>query len=327
MLQLVGVVVVLLAVIVIFVSCSSPEEKSPHMSNNEDEAMAAAKVTALSSNIPVQLGQSLQMRPNPGDPNFSTAAKDVVRWKGKSPSDIQPVRIYLGPWQPNPAIDSSAVGPFPTFDTYMKPTPWQTPEPFQFDAFAPTSLYAKVSFGGGGVQHVAYVDWPARGLLFQVSANYVQVDAQGIAGDGLTPVPVEQLPRLLAHISPEPGGGDSVQPATFTYPRIDFVPNTIGPVFQVPPFARACRPLIDQIDLINQDFILFVRGVTKPVGGVGVWQYVLNPFDYNGFNRSDIPLDGMTKDIILDASLFTGFPGVITPRSINNAGMIFMLDL
>ena len=217
-------------------------------------ARAANKVPVLATSVPVQFGQSLQMRPSPANSALATVAKDVVRWKGVGESDIQPIRIYLGPWQPQPMTT-----PFVSPLGYAIPTPWAEP-PQIFDSMVgegvvgdfASMLYARVSFGGGGVQHQAFVDWPPRGLLFQVSASYVQVDGVGRFA-GFDP---QFLPRLLAHASVEPGGGDAVNSATFTYPA-QFAPGAANSlVFQAPPFARAFTPILDRQALI-------VAGVTS----------------------------------------------------------------
>jgi hypothetical protein len=315
-------------VVALLLSACSSTKGNTMVWDNEDAKMSASKVTALSTNTSVQLGQSLQLRPNTaGSSQLSTAAKDLARWRGKSESDAQPIRIYLGAWQPNPKLPGNTVLP-PTWSDYMQPTPWQLPQPTQFDAFATGSLFARISFGVGGVQHVAFVDWPPRGLLFQVSAQYVQVDAYGTlaippGGDETT------LPRLLAHIAPEPGGGDSVQPGTYTYPNIDFNPNpgpNAGVLFQVPPFARAFRPLIDQSEAINLQQAYVVTVQSNPQGGIS-HSWLLDPFDYNGFNREDLPLDGTARDVVIQAIDSTALPGTITPKTTVNVGCMFLLDL
>ena len=284
------------------------------MSN--DAELAKEKITQLCTVNPSQYGQSLVVTVNPGVATEVTIAKDVVRWKGKSETDIQPCRIYLGPWQPQPLL----VGTLPIAGySYAQPHPWQEPEPTQYDTFAQGQIQARVSFGAGGVQHQAYVDWPPRGLLFQVGAQYVQVD-----GVGQFTVPAAsdiKLPRLLAHIAPEPGGGDSVQPATFTYPPIDFNNNpgaAPGVLCQVPPFARAFRPIINQLYAFNTG-PFFYRIVD--LGGGNTWY--LNSATANDFNRDDFPLTGLSRDIFIQAENALGGAAVGTI----NVGCMFLLDL
>jgi hypothetical protein len=189
-----------------------------------------------------QWGQVLNTRresfnPSPG---FATVAKDCVRWKADDESAIMPVRIYLGPWQPQVSLQAVAPG-----IQYAQPIPWtNNSNPTRFDQFSEGALYAQVMFGAGGVQHTAYVDWPRRGLLFQVGASYVQINGVGTIGTVNTP---DALPILAASMSLEPGGGDSPQSGTFTYPRQEAleVGHTDRLAFQVPPFARAFQPIFN----------------------------------------------------------------------------------
>jgi len=284
-----------------------------------DPELAAAKITPLSTAFPVQYGQSLVVRvtqPGAGG-GLATLAKDVVRWKGKSGSDIQPMRVYLGPWQPQPNIASPG-GPA-VF--YQKPTPWQTPEPLQFDFFREGQIYARINFGAGGVQHQAFVDWPPRGLLFQVSAQYIQVDGVGTL---TTPPGFDDpnLPILLAHVAPEPGGGDAVQPATFTYPPIDFFAPPLGTaiIFQVPPFARLFTPVLNRETMIATALPgVIIRENGPPVGNTWVFDATV-PNDFP--NDRAFPLSGFAKQLIFQA---TDAGGVFVDTI--NMGCMFLLDL
>lgn len=193
----------------------------------------SAKQTPLMTRGDTQFGQSLQLSLTGADQ--ATAAKDLVRWKGDNEQDVQALRIYLGAWNPQPGLTGvKPVGPY-----YGTPTPWN-PQPYNLDQFNTTPLYARVTFGSGGVRHVAFLDWNSRGSLFQLSASYVQVDAIGTlaTSSGL------DLPLIHASIGPEPGGGDSAQPATFTYPYQTGGAGTN--YFQVPPFARAFQFVFDR---------------------------------------------------------------------------------
>ncbi len=284
-----------------------------------DPHLAEGKITNLSTATPAQYGQSLQVRNAPGNAGLAVVAKDLARWKGKSTTDIQPIRIYLGPWQPVPGINLGALNN----EFWMEPTPWMTPKPAQLDAFVGGSLFARISFGAGGVQHQAYVDWPPRGCLLQVSAQYIQVDGLGnlIVPGGLD----ENLPRIAAHISPEPGGGDAATPATYTYPPVDVnpAPGTPPVVFQVPPFARAFRPLIRQRDAVDNAEGYEVQLVTQN-GSLDFANWRIEPTaDVNSFNRDDFPVTGFAKDVVVQAY----DPTNGNPRRTINVGMIFYLDL
>jgi hypothetical protein len=291
-----------------------------------DPELAAEKITALSSAVPVQYGQSIQVRPT-SVPDFAAVARDCVRWTGKSESDIQPMRVYLGPWQPKPGCPGAPGGPF----SYQPPTPWQEPEPLQYDGF-PTvgafgfkaQIFARVSFGAGGVQHQAYIDWPARGLLLQVSAQYIQVDGVGnVAFGGFGGE--ERLPLLLAHVAPEPGGGDSVQPATFTYPPQAPAGFNDITFFQVPPFGRAFVPLLHRPNLIVAGITTIqIRETMRPLGDViSVWEFntaIGNPWPQD--NPGGLPLSSLAR--VVDIRYFIGNVAqpILTPP-----GCMFHLDL
>lgn len=309
--------------VVALLACSSPKD-TPKETPMHDPELAAQKITALSTSQPAQFGQSLVAHTNPGASAFSTLAKDVVRWKGKTETDVQPLRIYLGPWQPQPNIPTAGIPPAGV--TYAPPTPWQTPAPAQYDAFLFGSVFARVSFGGGGVQYQAFVDWPPRGLLFQVSTHYVQVDAVGTfevpAGSDT------KLPRFLAHLAVEPGGGDSVQPGTYTYPPRDFNPDAGAPAvfMQVPPFARAVRPILQQQFALNTGVLAYiVTELGSPAGNI-LNQWVLDTANLDSFNTDDLPLSGLARDVQIQAWGGALPPGGAAATTIN-VGAIFLLDL
>jgi hypothetical protein len=201
----------------------------------------------------IQYGQSVTVPPSSGalapGGGLQLLAKDLVRYRGDK-TDLCALRVYLGPWVQQPSMPIPAAPDSP----YAQPAPWLPPTPNLLDNFQ-GQFYAKVQWGAGGVQHVAFLDWPARGKLIQLSGSYVQVDAAvGVPSGAL--VDPHRLPTLRASLGFEPGGGDSVRPATFTYPKQ--AGALIGPVgaptqrrwhFQVPPFARAFVPLVDVVNL------------------------------------------------------------------------------
>lgn len=294
-----------------------------------DKQQAQHKVSILSTSEQAQYGQSLQMRTSTSNSAMASVAKDLVRWKGVSESDIQPVRVYLGPWQPNPQLQGVALN---AGNVYATPTPWAEP-PNVYDSMISEGqlvlpgpvrqkLYAKVMFGAGGVQHVAYVDWPPRGLLFQIGASYVQIDAVGdfTPAGGVVP---EQLPLLRAHIAPEPGGGDAANPGTFTYPVSDTAVNT-SLVFQVPPFARAFTPLIPRAVIQGAPFSVATMTFdeyTSQNNFLNI-QHVWSVTTGSDFpDDRPVPISGMTANIRVSA--FTSAPVSAPVR----CGMLFYLDL
>jgi hypothetical protein len=258
---------------------------------------------------------------------MATVAKDVVRWKGVSDSDVQPVRIYLGPWQPRP----DCLGVALLSGSYAQPTPWAEP-PTVYDSMIlegvitlgppviTSMLYARIVFGAGGVVHNAYVDWPPRGLLLQVSAHYVQVDGVGnfTPAGGVNPT---TLPLLQAHVAPEPGGGDAGNPGTFTYPVVN-TGDVVPLVFQVPPFARAFTPLIPRGTLIamgitQMNFVVFSMQ-NFPTDQEFVFPLALGA-DFP--DTIAIPLSGSAASIRVTAIGAGPAPGTVW------CGMMFHLDL
>ena len=220
-----------------------------------------------------QYGQYLQLSVQPGQAGSVRASKDLIRVSGTK-YDINAWRVYLGPWQTT--VDTVADSALSTVN-YAQPTPWAPPRPTTFDSFVTIPLYAKIDFGVGGIQHVAYVDWPKRGLLFQVSCQYLQVNAY--ADTGISPILASQLPYVRATIGPEPGGGDAANPATYTYPTATGDPVPLAPTkrsrdFQIPPFARAFVPVVNLGALIDAGATLDISIQNSPgdFGDINVQQ-------------------------------------------------------
>lgn len=228
----------------------------------------------------IQYGQYLQVTPAPGNPDLVLASKDLVLLEGEK-TDVNAWRVYLGAWKPRP--DIPIVAPLSTV-SYADPTPWAPPEPRNFDAF-PTRLplYARVQWSSGGIQHEAFVDWPRRGCLIQISGNYVRVNA--FVNVGSTAIDPRVLPLVQATIAPEPGGGDSAMPATFTYrpengtaiPVDPPLPVIVFRNFQIPPFARAFVPIINWAEAIAGG-VWFRFGVVTPTA-LGFGGILANPTD------------------------------------------------
>jgi hypothetical protein len=289
----------------------------------------------------LQYGQYLQIEPSPGDPDLVLVSKDLIRFVGEK-TDINAFRVYLGPWQPSPAIVID-----PNIDTteYADPTPWAPPQPRTYDSMLSFPMYARVQWGSGGQQHQAFVDWPSRGKLIQVSGSYLQVN--GFANVGSPNISIDQLPLLTATMAPEPGGGDSALPATFTYrmdgPQIFFDGFNLVTyqVFQVPPWARSFIPLLAYSDIVNafagpNTTGIDVYVVNRPVepgfpvvqttieqqwsalyGQSGVTAGVWDP----DFNREPFPLPGQGANTVI--IVFN--PGLLF--NIGNVGCQFFLDL
>jgi hypothetical protein len=218
-----------------------------------------------------QYGTTLRITPRPGDANLVQVSLDLIRFQGQK-VDINAWRLYLGPWQPSPKIQLDTGGIiFLAADgstvNYAQPTPWAPPQPRNFDAMTSIDAYARIMWGAGGVQHTAFVDWPRRGMLLQVSGSTVQVNA--LVDTKSQNATADQLPLLSASLGPEPGGGDAVQPATFTYSPSEgeFLagpPRTFARNFQIPPFARAFVPVVNLSKLIADSAVVNVSVQTLP---------------------------------------------------------------
>lgn len=270
----------------------------------------------------LQYGQTLQVSPGPGSPDLVLASKDLIRWLGDK-TDVNAWRVYLGPWQVRSTIVSD-----PALSTtfYANPTPWAPPEPRVFDSFAQIPVYARVQWGSGGVQHQAFIDWPRRGLLFQITGNYLQVNA--FVDVGSPGVSIEQLPFLQATMGPEPGGGDATVPATYTYSVA--AATMIGGgllrwAFQIPPFARAFIPIYNALAWETYASPLTIATQYQPaaIGAIAgndqsVWQLggggVYDPL----FARDPFPIAGQGAGVV---SMETALG--IAPF----AGCMFLLDL
>lgn len=270
---------------------------------------------------------------------LSLSTKDLVRVEGTK-FDLTSWRIYLSPWIVNPGEAAPAA---PVSD-YAFPAPTNLPgslisSPGTLDNFI-GMLYAKILWGAGGWQHSAYVDWPVRGCVLQVSGSFVQVAAAGSVSNLGAP-DLKRLPAVAATIGPEPGGGDSARPATYTYPvqTANFVAG-VGTrfCFSVPPFARAFTPLIDLVAWFKSATFNEIRIAvqpqpadirtnanlqswlfTKAAGGSGI-DWPLEPF----------PLPGQSAFLPILAPGPTG--AVVTVEIDDTAiqgacGMMFDLDL
>jgi len=278
----------------------------------------------------MQYGQNLQVSPAPGA-DLIVASKDLIRFVGDK-TDINALRIYLGPWQPRPDI---TVAPIIATETYADPSPWAPPEPRTFDSFAPVPIFARIMWGAGGIQHTAYVDWPKRGLLLQVSGSYVQVNAAVNTEDANAHVPtvVASLPLLAATLGPEPGGGDAQNSATFTYPSQPGQDSVGGAQtfenFQIPAFARAFTLVFDFPTFVDANGVLVVatQELPAPIGTIGnndiqVWRTPIvagGAYDQDMFTVDSIPIAGQRAGSVRVE--FT--PGA----SVGNIGCLFALDL
>lgn len=283
--------------------------------------MSERSLREIAKKFPPQFGQSLDVDGVTGSA-FATIAKDVVRWQGET-EDVRAWRVYLSPWQPKSniaVVTNSANAPWATA------TPWNTP-PGSFDSFVTAPVFARVMFGSAGVVHTAYVDWPTRGCLIQVSCNYLQVDGVG----NLSASQATRLPVLAGTLAPEPGGGDAGNPATFSYRRqVAGVRVTEGDpysawYFQVPPFARAWTLLasMPQLTAAGASLVTVYNQSAQNAIGVGadqVWQYNASVGDR--FPDSDaIPLCQWDQTLIV----------VVDAAPVSEAdllvGMMFHLDL
>lgn len=278
-----------------------------------------------------QFGQALQIAPGPGAPDLVLASKDLIRFNATK-VDVTPLRVYLGPWQPRNGIPVNA--PIDTA-TYIDPTPWAPPEPRTFDAMADIPFYARVMWGSGMVQHTAYVDWPKRGLLLQLSGSYLQVNAfVDTTSPAINPL---VLPLVQATMAPEPGGGDSVQPATFTYrPTIGTLfgtePGSRFWNFQIPPFARAFvlvlpMPVIEDNALTVDVAAQIIPSIITTVAGNDVqrWRQPDSAlvYDQRALTSDALPLCGQSVGLVRVELGPGGNIPLVPPR----IGCMFYLDL
>jgi hypothetical protein len=254
----------------------------------------------------IQYGQALDIEPGSAAPDLVLASKDLIRFVGEK-YDINAFRIYLGPWQPKAAITTM---PAIAAATYADPSPWAPPEPRIFDSMQDIPCYARVMWGAGMIQHMAFVDWPKRGALLQISGSYLQVNA---FVDTQSPgASNANLPILQASLGPEPGGGDSSVPATFTYrpqnPIVFGAPDGAGLNFQIPPFARAFVPVFNfvraqdagvVIDIATQVLPLVIGATAQNeiqrwrtgAGGNYDPNFVIEPFPISGQQAGTVRIE------------------------------------
>lgn len=238
-------------------------------------------------------------------------ATNLIKWNGLAKWDTRAWRVYLGPWVPKAGIAVTA----PLLTTYAIPTPWgNNGPPDRFDRFVPSlSLYARIHFGSAGGVHAAYVDWPPRGCLVQVSGSYVQVDALAVSGT-VTAADAPNLPIIAASLTPEPGGGDSAAPATFTYPAYPLPDATTVVTFQIPPFARTFQIIPGTVaDATALDIKLTSPGAVAAFAEYTV-ALPLSP-------STNYPIPQSAKDVVIKAS------GGTPPYTTTTFGLLFHLDL
>jgi hypothetical protein len=271
----------------------------------------------------LQYGQTLQISPKAGNADLVQVSQDLIRFVGEK-TDINSWRVYLGPWQPSPRI---TIQDLISTVHYADPTPWAFPEPTNYDSMTSIPLYARIQWGSGGIQHNAFVDWPKRGLLLQISGSSVQVTA--LADTFSANANVEQLPLLQATLGPEPGGGDADNPATFTYAPEGgelFVgpPITSTRNFQIPPFARSFVPLVNLANLIDTGAAIVVSVQNFP-GNFGLnneqqtWKTPVGGVYDQNFGQDTFPISGQQSGNVR----ITIIGGPIGPQF----GCMFLLDL
>jgi hypothetical protein len=311
--------------VALLVACSTSSKEKTKMGMTDDHVRLLELEHQKGT---MQYGQNLQVTPAPGA-DLVIASKDLIRFVGDK-TDINALRIYLGPWQPRPDIPVAAII---ASETYADPTPWAPPQPRTFDSFAPIPIFARVMWGAGGIQHTAYVDWPKRGLLLQVSGSYVQVNAfVNTETANAHVVSFEKtLPVLAATLGPEPGGGDAQNSATFTYPSQPTQDSGGGAQafqnFQIPPFARAFTLVFDFPDFAaaGGSLVVATQELPVPIGTIGnndiqIWGTPIGgTYDQDMFTVDPIPIAGQ-----LAGNLHVEFtPGAV----VGNVGCIFALDL
>jgi hypothetical protein len=258
----------------------------------------------------------------------TTDASQPVRWGGEK-WDINAWRLYLGPWRPQPEILITTGN----VDTAADFPGEGIPPGYNPDAEVALAkglqLWAQISWGSGGIRHVAFVDWPIGGALCQVSGSYVQVDVVGVAIDfsgSMGDDDPSKLPNVAATLSEEPGGGDSARSATFTYPfqSLDWTAHA-GINFPVPPFARSAffewdntGPIVDAANYASSATIEFLRldGTTE-----GSYVYSFTAGDI-GDPREGIPIPPLCAVV----RVVPTFPGGASPKTFE-VGCSFELDL
>lgn len=256
----------------------------------------------------------------PGD--LTQVAQNLVRIEGEK-TDVNNWRIYLKAWGVGPGQDGGNFVNQP----YATPTPWMPGGgiPAVLDNFFDIALFARVRWGAGGVTHEAFVDWPKRGCLFQVGGSALYVDAVCTGQSIFGPPPLHAgFPFLEASLAIEPGGGDSSLPGTFTYRR---QPSLTDPdedpvwLFQIPPFARTFRVLLDGagLQIAGAGTNIQIEEVSNPTGQIlQSFLFAALPAD---IQQDDIQLTRGGSDIRVTMISPTGIPQV------DQVGLVFSLDL
>lgn len=265
----------------------------------------AERLKLLQQQRPSQYGQSFEVLPTQASVTTANLASNVVRWDSEGKWDVSPWRVYLRPWQPRTNVTIQAINPIVA---YALPTPW-SPGPTvpnerttagRFTSFADLQIFARVSWGCDGVIHEAYVDWPTRGLLFQVVGQYVQIDAVGRPSD---PSAANILPVLGASIGPEPGGGDAASPATFTYVRQlnSGSDATFSPAFVIPPFAREFEIVVDWDALIADGCTeMIIRAAQNADLVFSQQTWVFDPSTDSSVQTLKFPVDTLASIITIE---------------------------
>lgn len=258
--------------------------------------MSVKDDAAFYAETPPQFGDSVTLNFTSGSAGIvQTLATNLVRWQGHATWDARAWRIYLGPWEPQPNIPVGGADA-----RFVQPTMW-SPTTAGATRFASMqtnlNLYARVTFGAGGTRHIAWVDWPVRGSLFQVSGSYIQVDVQGYASASVPAA--STLPTLMATLGPEPGGGDSAAPGTFTYPAVSLPTDGTFVFFETPPFARAYRVLAHYVptDANNPTSINIVNAHDATLGVTSAVYQV--PFTGAELAAASFPVDKQTALIAI----------------------------
>lgn len=247
----------------------------------------------------------------------TNVANNLIKWQGVNKTDVRAWRVYLGPWTTKPEITIAAGSPV----TYERVVPWANNGPAdRFDSFQRgLQLYARITFGSGGASYIAYVDWPVRGALVQVSGSYVQVDVTA-ASRAIVAADSPRLPIVSATLAPEPGGGDSAQPGTFTYQIDTFVDDTTVMTFQIPPFARTFN-LLPSIVAATGPANISIQ-VAGPRGGGGTTVSTTYNRTLAAADGTEVfPIPSFGADVIITAS------GGTPPYTAANLGVMFQLDL
>lgn len=245
-------------------------------------------------------------------------ASNLVRFEGKK-TDVNNWRCYLGAW----GISAGGTG---LATAYATPTPWASGgSPRIFDDFIDINLYAKVQWGAGGVQHMAFVDWQRRGSLFQASGSYLQVDAISTSLTPSGPIIAGRIPpHLIASLGIEPGGGDSEAAATFTYRRqpATLVGPPAGTLFQIPPFARSFTLLLNRAALAAAGAgPITIFELEQPTGGNVNQSWVIPAAAILTETSLTFPISRVGADILVELAAPSG------TAATDNIGCMFSLDL